>query len=76
MASSTEFIWYIEQRINDTRQAARKAKVAYEEAVIARSKSQREVNDLLQRKSTWSDNDVSRFTTLVRQDHLYEQDSP
>lgn len=63
-----------EHRINETRRAARQAKVAYEEAVIQRSKSQREVNDLLQRKSTWTDNDVSRFTTLVRQDHLFEQE--
>ena len=63
-----------EQRINETRRSARQAKVAYEESVIQRSKSQREVNDLLQRKSTWTDNDVSRFTTLVRQDHLYEQE--
>ncbi|KAF5382721.1 hypothetical protein D9615_002831 [Tricholomella constricta] len=62
-----------EARINATRQAAREAKVAYEEAVAQRSSSQREVNDLLQRKSIWTDNDVSRFTTLVRQDHLYEQ---
>jgi sensitive to high expression protein 9 len=62
-----------EQRINDTRVAARQAKVHYEEAVLQRATSQREVNDLLQRKSTWTDSDVSRFTTLVRQDHLYEQ---
>lgn len=39
-----------------------------------RSNSQREVNDLLQRKSTWNDADVGRFTVLVRQDHLYEQE--
>lgn len=32
------------------------------------------MNDLLQRKSTWVDNDVGRFTSLVRQDHLYEQE--
>jgi sensitive to high expression protein 9, mitochondrial len=31
------------------------------------------VNDLLQRKSSWSDSDVVRFTNLVRQDHLNEQ---
>ncbi|KAG5648377.1 hypothetical protein DXG03_004950 [Asterophora parasitica] len=62
-----------EARINATRQEAREAKVAYEDAVAQRSNSQRKVNDLLQRKSIWTDNDVSRFTTLVRQDHLYEQ---
>ncbi|KAJ3521800.1 hypothetical protein NMY22_g12162 [Coprinellus aureogranulatus] len=62
-----------EQRIHDSRIAARRAKALYEEAVIQRQTSQREVNDLLSRKSTWTDSDVSRFTTLVRQDHLYEQ---
>ena len=38
-----------------------------------RSDSQREVNSLLERKSTWTDTDVSRFTVLVRQDHTLEQ---
>ena len=56
------------------RQTAQQAKAAYEEAVVRRSNSQREVNDLLQRKSSWTDGDVSRFTSLVRQDHLYEQE--
>jgi sensitive to high expression protein 9 len=46
----------------------------YERSVIQRSNSQREVNELLQRKSIWTDGDVGRFTTLVRQDHLYEQE--
>lgn len=32
------------------------------------------MNDLLQRKSLWNDSDVSRFTTLVRQDHMFEQE--
>jgi sensitive to high expression protein 9 len=48
--------------------------VAYEEAVQKRSDSQREVNSLLERKSTWSDADVSRFTVLVRQDYALEQE--
>jgi sensitive to high expression protein 9 len=33
------------------------------------SASQRELNDLLQRKHTWSSSDVERFTLLVREDH-------
>ena len=41
---------------------------------MQRAKSQREVNDLLQRKSHWTDEDVSRFTTLVREDHAREHD--
>jgi hypothetical protein len=62
-----------EERIQHVRTAARQAKIAHEEAVALRARSQREVNDLLSRKSTWSDDDVGRFTRLVRQDHLYEQ---
>ncbi|KIO20321.1 hypothetical protein M407DRAFT_81744 [Tulasnella calospora MUT 4182] len=61
------------QRISDQRQAAKDAKAAYESAVARRSACQREVNDLLQRKSHWTEEDVVRFTGLVRQDHLNEQ---
>ncbi|KAI0793169.1 mitochondrial distribution and morphology family 33, partial [Irpex lacteus] len=60
-------------RISAAREAAKEAKVAYDHAVHQRAKSQREVNDLLQRKSSWTDDDVGRFTALVRQDHLFEQ---
>ncbi|KAI0657351.1 Mdm33 family-domain-containing protein [Cubamyces menziesii] len=63
-----------EARINNAREAARQAKEAYDQAVLSRAKSQREVNDLLQRKSHWTDDDVSRFTTLVREDHAREHD--
>ncbi|TDL17708.1 hypothetical protein BD410DRAFT_729514 [Rickenella mellea] len=63
-----------EARIREARLAARAAKKAYDEAVSRRSNSQREVNDLLQRKSSWNDADVSRFTQLVRQDHLFERE--
>jgi len=63
-----------EAHISASRKAARDAKVAYEQAVQKRSDSQREVNSLLERKSTWTDADVSRFTALVRQDHGLEQE--
>ncbi|TFY64176.1 hypothetical protein EVG20_g6037 [Dentipellis fragilis] len=63
-----------EARIDAARASAREAKVTYERAVQQRSNSQREVNDLLQRKHAWTDTDVSRFTGLVRQDHLHEQE--
>lgn len=68
------FMNFVEEKIKLTRQAAKQAKLAYEQAVVQRSNSQREVNELLQRKSLWTDSDVGRFTTLVRQDHLYEQE--
>ena len=56
------------------REDAKAAKEAYEEAVAKRSSSQRETNDLLQRKSTWSEDDVLNFTRLVRADHTHEQE--
>jgi len=59
-----------EQRLQAARQATREAKNAYEAAVQTRATSQRDLTDLLQRKSTWSSEDVSRFTSLVHQDHL------
>ncbi|KZT28873.1 hypothetical protein NEOLEDRAFT_1145623 [Neolentinus lepideus HHB14362 ss-1] len=62
-----------EALISIARQRAREAKKAHEEAVIQRSNSQREVNELLQRKSSWTDADVVRFTSLVREDHSFEQ---
>lgn len=56
------------------REESKAAKEAYEKAVAKRSASQRETNDLLQRKSTWSEEDVLNFTRLVRADHIYEQE--
>jgi sensitive to high expression protein 9 len=57
-----------------TRQAAREAKTTYNEAVVQRSNSQREVNELLQRKSNWTNRDVNRFPTLLQQEHQYGQE--
>jgi sensitive to high expression protein 9 len=41
--------------------------------VCRKSDSQQEVNSLLERKSIWTNTDVSRFTALVRQGHALEQ---
>ncbi|KZT56363.1 mitochondrial distribution and morphology family 33, partial [Calocera cornea HHB12733] len=62
-----------EEGIARLQAASRAAKRQYEAAVSTRSACQREVNDLLQRKSMWTEPDVSRFTELVRQDHTNEQ---
>ncbi|KAJ7043861.1 Mdm33 family-domain-containing protein [Mycena alexandri] len=62
-----------ETLINEARDAARAAKTAYDLAVVQRSNSQRDINDLLQRKSTWNQADIARFTTLIPQDHEFEQ---
>ncbi|KAJ7075833.1 Mdm33 family-domain-containing protein [Mycena belliarum] len=63
-----------ESRITEARNAARRSKTAYDAAVAQRSNSQREINDLLQRKSNWNQADIARFTKLVPQDHSFEQE--
>lgn len=73
VCATTETYVDKEARIMATRQAAREAKTAYDDAVLQRSLSQRQVNELLQRKSSWTDADVSAFTSLVRSDHQLEQ---
>ena len=50
-----------------------KAKEDYTRAISQRSSSQREVNELLQRKHAWTPNDLERFTELYRSDHANEQ---
>lgn len=49
------------------------AREAYSKAINQRSGSQREVNELLQRKHAWSTEDLERFTALYRSDHANEQ---
>lgn len=61
-----------ERKMRDLRDTSRNVKKAYEEAVARRSSSQRELNDLLQRKSSWNEADILRFTELVRTDHARE----
>ena len=62
-----------EAEVADSVAAVKDAKQAYAEAIKIRSESQREVNELLQRKSSWSGTDLERFTTLFRNDHSNSQ---
>jgi sensitive to high expression protein 9, mitochondrial len=62
-----------EELVSTTRQAVKAARSAYTSAVAMRSDTQREVNDLLQRKHNWSPSDLERFTSLYRSDHANEQ---
>jgi sensitive to high expression protein 9, mitochondrial len=63
-----------EELVSSTRQAVRASRAAYSSAVATRSTTQREVNDLLQRKHNWSPSDLERFTNLYRSDHANEQE--
>ena len=62
-----------EQLVQDTRSTLQKVRGDYSAAIAQRSGSQREVNELLQRKHAWTPNDLERFTTLYRSDHANEQ---
>lgn len=61
-----------EERLRAARANVRKAKDEYSAAINRRSTSQREVNELLQRKHAWSPTDLERFTLLYRNDHTNE----
>ncbi|CRG84388.1 Sensitive to high expression protein 9 homolog, mitochondrial [Talaromyces islandicus] len=61
-----------ESKVLKARSLIREAKEAYSAAINRRSTSQREVNELLQRKHAWSPTDLERFTSLYRSDHANE----
>ncbi|KAF9894750.1 sensitivity to high expression protein she9 [Aspergillus nanangensis] len=61
-----------EGRLRAARARVRDTKEAYASAINRRSTSQREVNELLQRKHAWSPVDLERFTHLYRNDHTNE----
>ncbi|KAF3891671.1 Sensitive to high expression protein 9, mitochondrial [Trichophyton interdigitale] len=62
-----------EELVRRTREKVRQAKEAYSSAINCRSASQREVNELLQRKHAWTPTDLERFTSLYRSDHVNER---
>ncbi|KAJ5342329.1 hypothetical protein N7541_011453 [Penicillium brevicompactum] len=65
-------IQFHEERLRTARSHVKKAKEEYTAAINRRSMSQREVNELLQRKHAWSSTDLERFTLLYRNDHTNE----
>ncbi|KAJ6263807.1 hypothetical protein Dda_2379 [Drechslerella dactyloides] len=62
-----------EARLVAAKATVKEAKAEYKAAIARRSDSQKEVNELLQRKNTWSPTDLERFTELYRSDHANEQ---
>lgn len=49
------------------------AKAAYSSAVDTRAETQRELTNLLNRKTSWTPDDLARFTQLYPSDHENEQ---
>lgn len=62
-------ITHLETALSDARSTLDSAKHSYINSVAARSSSQKEINDLLSRKSVWTDADLHRYTELLRQEH-------
>lgn len=62
----------LEDELKECKQNVKDAKKKYNESITLRSKSQREVNELLTRKHDWRSNDLERFTELYRNDHANE----
>ena len=61
-----------EALVSASRSRVQQAKDNYTNAIATRSTSQREINDLLQRKNSWSPQELERFTALYRSDHTNE----
>jgi sensitive to high expression protein 9 len=61
-----------EALVSSTRARVQQAKDSYTDSIATRSTSQREINDLLQRKNSWTPQELERFTALYRSDHTNE----
>ncbi|KAJ9474721.1 Sensitive to high expression protein 9, mitochondrial [Pseudozyma hubeiensis] len=62
-------ITLLETSLESARTLASDAKKTYLQSVQSRSTSQRETNDLLSRKNSWTESDLSRYTELLRKEH-------
>ncbi|PWZ01170.1 hypothetical protein BCV70DRAFT_159578 [Testicularia cyperi] len=62
-------ITLLEDELDQVRQTAAEAKREYLSSVSTRSAQQKELNDLLARKNVWTEDDLSRYTQLLRLEH-------
>lgn len=60
----------MENDLNSIKMKVKENKKLYNDAINERIQSQNEVNDLLQRKGTWSSEDLERFTRLYKEDTI------
>ncbi|CCF58510.1 hypothetical protein KAFR_0E03590 [Kazachstania africana CBS 2517] len=60
----------IEKQLDIAKGNVKQYKLQYEKAIDTRNKSQREINELLQRKSSWNPKDVERFTSLYMNESI------
>lgn len=60
----------LEKSTEENRIELKKLKDTYADAIEQRTRSQKELNELLQRKSSWSPTDLERFTEIYKDDAL------
>lgn len=58
-----------EQKLKDIKNDIHNAKIDHEKALELRSSSQKEVNELLERKNSWNPVDLDRFTRIYMTTH-------
>ena len=58
-----------EQKLKDLKESIHEAKIEHEKALDLRSSSQKEVNELLERKNSWKPTDLDRFTRIYMTTH-------
>ncbi|QLL30688.1 hypothetical protein HG536_0A05030 [Torulaspora globosa] len=63
----------MENNMEDCRETLRNLKDKYATAIEERKQSQKQLNELLQRKSTWSPADLERFTQIYKDDALNQK---
>lgn len=63
-----------EQTIESLKKAISEAKNGHHQAVLQRSQSQKQINELLQRKAEWSLEDLEKFTKLYKNDHNLDRE--
>ncbi|ORX81104.1 hypothetical protein K493DRAFT_320750 [Basidiobolus meristosporus CBS 931.73] len=64
---------HAEKNLLKAKEQLEEVKLAYEKSIEERATCQRDINNLLQRKHTWVDEDVVKFTNLYRSEHINEQ---
>ncbi|KAJ9076913.1 sensitivity to high expression protein she9 [Entomophthora muscae] len=61
------------REFQEAKESLKNSKEQYRICVETRAKGQRDINNLLQRKHSWVDEDVNLFTKLYRDEHHNEQ---
>lgn len=58
-----------EKQVSEAQQVVKLRKQQYSDAINTRTKTQKDINELLTRKHSWTPSDLEHFTHLYREDH-------